>query len=73
MLRNVANIDAEAVVRFKRELRILTELSDLNVIPILAHGDGTEEDGIWYAMPLAKASLLDVAKEFKATCRRSPT
>jgi tRNA A-37 threonylcarbamoyl transferase component Bud32 len=57
VLRNVDEVDPEAIRRFRRELRILVELDHPNVIPVLAHGDA--DDGLWYAMPLATASLAD--------------
>ncbi|KOU76768.1 hypothetical protein ADK57_04445 [Streptomyces sp. MMG1533] len=65
VLRDVDNIDTEEVHRFKRELRFQTGLAHQNVIPVLAQGDCSGRDEIWYAMPLATGSLLDVIAEFK--------
>ncbi|MFJ2810555.1 serine/threonine-protein kinase [Kitasatospora sp. NPDC087271] len=65
VLRDVTNIEQEAAVRFRRELTFLTEkLTHPNVIPVIAHGDGSDSDEIWYAMPLARGNLHDVAGQF---------
>lgn len=58
VLRDVEGVDLEALRRFRRELRILEGLQHPHVIQVLAHGD-TEDEGIWYAMPLAQGSLDD--------------
>ncbi|MFG3479109.1 serine/threonine-protein kinase [Streptomyces sp. NPDC047980] len=63
--RDIQDLDGDAARRFKRELRVLNGLSHPNVIPVIAHGDMSEEDEIWYAMPLAHGSLHDVAAEFE--------
>lgn len=63
--RDIQDLDGDSVRRFKRELRVLNGLSHPNVIPVIAHGDMSEEDEIWYAMPLAQGSLHAVAAEFK--------
>ncbi|QFZ78713.1 protein kinase [Streptomyces fagopyri] len=66
VLRDVENIEEEAARRFVRELRLLSEkLSHPNVIPVITHGDCTETSEIWYAMPLARGNLHDVAGQFK--------
>ena len=64
VLRDVSNIDPEAIKRFRRELRLLQSLDHPNVVSVLAYGD-TPEDGIWYAMPLAKGSLADETDDFE--------
>lgn len=63
--RDIQDLDGDAARRFKRELRVLSGLSHPNVIPVIAHGDMTEQDEIWYAMPLAQGSLHAVASEFE--------
>jgi serine/threonine protein kinase len=64
ILRDVHELDVEVIRRFRRELRLLDEeLHHPHVIPVLAHGE-TSEDGIWYAMPLAKGSLADEIDSF---------
>lgn len=62
VLREVDDLDPEAVRRFQRELRLLESIRHPNVMPILGHGQ-TATDGIWYAMPLAQGSLADFAEE----------
>jgi len=62
--RDIQDLDGEAARRFRRELRILSGLSHPNVIPVVAHGDMSEQDEIWYAMPLAQGSLHAVVTEF---------
>jgi serine/threonine protein kinase len=62
VLREVDDLDPEAVRRFQRELRLLEAIRHPNVVPILGHGQ-TTTDGIWYAMPLAQGSLADFADE----------
>ncbi|MFF9011295.1 serine/threonine-protein kinase [Streptomyces goshikiensis] len=61
--RDIQDLDGDAARRFRRELRFLTGLSHPNVIPVIAHGDMSGQDEIWYAMPLAQGSLLKVAGE----------
>ncbi len=56
VLRDFTSLDGEAVKRFRRELRLLEDLTHDHVIRVLAHGDTTAE-GLWYAMPLATGSL----------------
>jgi serine/threonine protein kinase len=64
ILRDVHQLDIEVVRRFRRELRLLDEeLHHPHVIPVLGHGE-TAEEGIWYAMPLAKGSLADEIGDF---------
>ncbi|MGP3690785.1 serine/threonine-protein kinase [Streptomyces sp. IBSNAI002] len=63
--RDIQDLDGDAARRFKRELRVLNGLSHPHVIPVIAHGDMSEEDEIWYAMPLAHGSLHAVAAEFE--------
>ena len=62
LLRDVGSVDPEAIRRFKRELRLLEQLEHPNVIPILGHGE-TTDDGVWYAMPLAQGSLSAYIEE----------
>lgn len=51
-------LDADTIVRFQRELETMSQLSHPNVMPVLA--SGTDDNiGLWYAMPLAVASLFD--------------
>lgn len=66
VLRDIENIDDEAVKRFRRELRIMQELSHSNVVPVLSNGK-TSEGQIWYAMPLAQGSLSDFASTTELT------
>ncbi|OBF19681.1 serine/threonine protein kinase (plasmid) [Mycobacterium kubicae] len=62
VLRDTASVEPEAIARFKRELKLLEGLRHPNVISVLAHGE-TDDDEVWYAMPLAQGSLADfVAK-----------
>ncbi|MFD0432028.1 serine/threonine-protein kinase [Streptomyces zhihengii] len=63
--RDIQDLDGDAARRFKRELRVLTGLTHSNVIPVIAHGDMSNQDEIWYAMPLAQGSLHDVITEFE--------
>lgn len=56
VLREIHALDPETVARFERELRLMSELSDPNVMPVLASGTD-EKHGLWYAMPLARGSL----------------
>lgn len=63
VLRDVDAVAPEAIRRFQRELRLLEDLEHPNVIPVIAHGDMHDDDGIWYAMPLAQGSLLDLLPE----------
>ena len=58
VLKETAAVDPESIKRFRRELRLLEDLHHPNVISVIAHGD-TEDDNIWYAMPLAQGSLTD--------------
>lgn len=62
VLHEVASIDPEAVRRFRRELRLMESLDHPHVIRILGHGE-TSGEGIWYAMPLAQGSLVDMMPE----------
>lgn len=58
MLHDIAGVHEEAIKRFRRELRMMEQLSHANVVPVLAQG--VADDGqIWYAMPLAQGSLSD--------------
>lgn len=52
---NVA-LDPGTVARFQREMKLMSGLSHPNVMTILATG-ADEGVGLWYAMPLAVASL----------------
>jgi serine/threonine protein kinase len=62
ILRDVESVKPEVIRRFRRELRLLEGMHHENVIPILGHGD-TDDEGIWYAMPLAAGSLVDFLPE----------
>ena len=65
LLKNVRNIDDEAVKRFRRELRIMHDTLDHpHVMPVLAHGDCDDLESIWCAMPLARGSLVDEIASF---------
>lgn len=60
ILKNIQALDAEEVVRFRRELRLMEEELDHPHVPkILDHGDFSSDEEIWCAMPLAVASLAD--------------
>jgi eukaryotic-like serine/threonine-protein kinase len=50
--------DEASRARFGRELRLLTELSHPNVIPVLDSGEDSAGRP-WYVMPLAKGNLLE--------------
>jgi len=63
VLRDVSEVEPEAVRRFERELRLLESIGHPNIVPILGHGQ-TSTGGIWYAMPLAQGSLVEFADEF---------
>jgi hypothetical protein len=58
VLRGTATVEPEAISRFKRELRLLEGLTHPNVISVIAQGE-TDEQDVWYAMPLAQGSLAD--------------
>ena len=62
VLRDVGAVSDETIRRFRRELRLLQDLKHENVIPILGRSE-TEDEGIWYAMPLAQGSLVDLLPE----------
>ena len=62
VLRDTATVDPEAISRFKRELRLLEELEHPNVISVIAQGE-TDDQDIWYAMPLAQGSLADFTEK----------
>ncbi len=58
VLKNVHSIQDEAVIRFRRELRLMEEsLDHPHVAKIVAHGSFEDENEIWCAMPLAVNSL----------------
>src|SRR5215213_472740 len=59
ILRDIDAVPLESKRRFDRELRILEGLDHPHVISVLGHGE-TEEEGVWYAMPLAQGSLVDL-------------
>jgi len=67
VLKASAAIDPEAVTRFRRELRLMSDSMDHpNVARVLAFGgfeDGNSE--IWCAMPIAVGSLADQIGTFK--------
>lgn len=58
VLRDTAAVDPEVISRFKRELRLLEGLVHPNVISVIAQGE-TDDQDVWYAMPLAQGSLAD--------------
>ncbi|MGD9526417.1 MAG: serine/threonine-protein kinase [Dehalococcoidia bacterium] len=62
ILRDVDEVEPEAIRRFQRELRLLESIRHPNIVSILGHGQ-TAEDGIWYAMPLAQGSLVQFEEE----------
>lgn len=65
ILKNISNIDDEAVLRFRRELRLMsTQLDHPHVMSVIAHGDFEDIDSIWCAMPLAVASLAEEIRQF---------
>lgn len=59
VLRNLGDLDPEAVRRFARELRLMQEIEHPNVMPVLADGEVVKDEAIWFAMPLASGSLAD--------------
>jgi predicted DNA-binding transcriptional regulator AlpA len=59
ILKDIANADAEAVTRFRRELRLMESFDHPHVAKIVDQGTFEDRDGIWYAMPLAVGSLAD--------------
>lgn len=66
VLKDVTNVDDEVVDRFRRELRLMSEkLDHPHVVPVIAHGDLSEVDALWCAMPLATASLHDEIGDFR--------
>lgn len=58
VLRETATVDPESISRFRRELRVLEGLTHPNVISVIAQGE-TDDQDVWYAMPLAQGSLAD--------------
>lgn len=66
VLKNVRDIEDETVQRFRRELRLMSETLDHpHVMNIIEHGDLSDLDAMWCAMPLAQASLADEIQEFR--------
>ncbi|TXH23100.1 MAG: serine/threonine protein kinase [Mycobacterium sp.] len=63
VLRDTAAMDPEAIQRFHRELQILEKMDHPNVIGVIGHGE-TDDNDIWYAMPLAQGSLADFVDDF---------
>ncbi|MGC0421132.1 serine/threonine-protein kinase [Embleya sp. AB8] len=63
--RQADEIDDVAMRRFDRELRILTRLSHPNIIQVLAYGQTTESNEIWYAMPLAHGNLTQAVGDLQ--------
>jgi serine/threonine protein kinase/predicted DNA-binding transcriptional regulator AlpA len=60
ILKDIDSLDSEEVIRFRRELRLMKEALDHpHVAKILDHGDFSDTDQIWCAMPLAVGSLAD--------------
>lgn len=66
VLKDSVAIHPEAVTRFRRELRLMTESMDHpNVAKVLDFGGFDEGEEIWCAMPLAVGSLTDQIASFK--------
>jgi serine/threonine protein kinase len=66
ILKNIKSVDDEAVVRFRRELRLMeTALDHPHVNTVIAHGSFDTTDDIWCAMPLAVGSLADEIGRFR--------
>lgn len=66
ILKDITDVDDEAVVRFRRELRLMEEeLDHPHVNTVIAHGSFDTTDEIWCAMPLAVGSLADEIDKFK--------
>lgn len=66
VLKDIDDIDSEAVIRFRRELRLMEEALDHpNVNTVIAHGSFENTDDIWCAMPLAVGSLADEIDQFR--------
>jgi len=66
ILKDSVAIEPEAVTRFRRELRLMTESMDHpNVATILDFGGFEDGHEIWCAMPLAVGSLADQIASFK--------
>ncbi|SKF61282.1 serine/threonine protein kinase [Mycobacteroides abscessus subsp. abscessus] len=66
ILKNIMSVDDEAVVRFRRELRLMEDsLDHPHVNTVIAHGSFENTDEIWCAMPLAVGSLADEIAGFK--------
>jgi eukaryotic-like serine/threonine-protein kinase len=53
--------DAEALARFRREVRFLTEMDHPNILPVL--GRNLSAKPPWFVMPRAETSLLDQIEE----------
>lgn len=60
VLRDIDAVPLESKRRFARELRILEGLDHPHVVSVLGHGETDEKEGLWYAMPLAQGSLVDL-------------
>lgn len=70
--------DPDIIARFARELRLMSELDHVNVMPVIASGNDPDV-GMWYAMPLALGSLADevgaitepekIGEVMRAVCR----
>ncbi|WP_281966294.1 serine/threonine-protein kinase [Serinicoccus marinus] len=66
ILKNITAVDDEAVLRFRRELRLMEEhLDHPHVNTVIAHGSFDTADEIWCAMPLAVGSLADEIERFQ--------
>lgn len=63
VLRDTAAVDPESIKRFQRELRILETLNHPNVVSVIGSGE-TDDENVWYAMPLAQGSLTDFVAKF---------
>jgi len=59
ILKSSIGDEANARMRFIREVRLLQDTKHPNVMQILAWGKEDEDGNPWYAMPLAQGSLED--------------
>lgn len=66
ILKNIKDVEDEAVVRFRRELRLMEEALDHpHVNTVIAYGSFDNTQEIWCAMPLAVGSLADEIDQFR--------
>ena len=62
VLQPQVGLDATAVARFLREMKLMSGLSHANVMTVLASGTD-DQAGVFYAMPVAIGSLADGLKQ----------